>query len=543
MRSSLLLMWIWLAPLAGFGQLSKMMNTFDYKNVNAQTFIPMQGWNAEQQYMLSVLKYSFEMQHIINNPRDTLFFWNGLTGEKVLYTQDSLLLFVLRPSDTISRPCILLTHGNNAKYRSSWNENMNFYAIDLAMRGYVVAYYENPSSWDARELSAQLSGNNAHILAHARNAFYYGFQSSIAAAVYVRHQASFLHIDTTRIFAGGFSFGAFLSLMLATADPGYNFSDSLFASQGNFNANALYNDPYHKQTHYVFSMGGGLPKDDTLALNNSHMGTFADARDSGLSILFLHGRTDNFVSFDQTRFFDTLNAPDYFIGEGPRALANNIREDSLPISSRLWVNCRGGHNFLTAVCGYSNPYCLAQFQWPYLPEPMGDLSNTNSYYRDSLTDTLLHYFAYMMTQVNDVGLVIGDFLQPGISGDTSVFSAPIYFIQPRDSFTYANSSGHYIIRNTDCEGHALVITTVHENPLAHTVRIYPNPASKSIRIASEKPMEKICIYQLDGALVKMLNGNHALETAIDIGQLATGEYICNVVSSDGVETLLISVVR
>src|SRR5665647_169764 len=119
-------------PMLAYGQLSLSTNVFDYKNINAQTFIPMQGWNEEQKYILTVLKHSFEMQHIISHPADTVFYWNGLIGEKTIYSKDSLLMFIVRPADTIKRPCILLTHGNNAKYRGSWSDNMNFYAIDLA---------------------------------------------------------------------------------------------------------------------------------------------------------------------------------------------------------------------------------------------------------------------------------------------------------------------------------------------------------------------------------------------------------------------------
>src|SRR4051812_29366445 len=125
-----------------FGQLSQYNNNFDYKNINTQTFIPMQGWNNDQKYILSMLKRSFDMQHIISYPKDTSFVWNGLEGQKTIYTKDSLLMFFIRPADTITRPCILMTHGNNAKYRSSWNETLNFYVNDLVMRGFCVAYYE-----------------------------------------------------------------------------------------------------------------------------------------------------------------------------------------------------------------------------------------------------------------------------------------------------------------------------------------------------------------------------------------------------------------
>src|SRR4051812_15447373 len=92
-----------LLPCLSYGQVTQYVNFFDYKNINTQTFIPMQGWNTEQKYILSILKHSFELQRIVGQPRDTVFLWNGLIGEKTLYSKDSLVLFILRPADTIKR--------------------------------------------------------------------------------------------------------------------------------------------------------------------------------------------------------------------------------------------------------------------------------------------------------------------------------------------------------------------------------------------------------------------------------------------------------
>ncbi|MDB5227256.1 MAG: putative protein of unknown function acetylesterase [Bacteroidota bacterium] len=504
----------------------------------------MQGWNNDQKYLLSILKRSFDMQHIISSPRDTVFVWNGLIGQKTIYTKDSLLMFFIRPADTITRPCILMTHGNNAKYRSSWNETLNFYVNDLVMRGFCVAYYENPSSFEAKEISVHISSNFNQLLAHPRNAFYNGFQSAVAADIFVKHFSNSLNVDTTKIFAGGFSFGAYCSLMLATADAGKNFTDSIFSMQGNYNAKSLYNNVYTKNINRVFAIGGGLPKDDTVSLHNSKMGKFINRDDSNLSILFFHGRTDNFVSFDLTKISETDTSTDYFFGEGPRALMNNIMHDDLTTKTKLFVNCTSGHSFLTQVCGYSNPYCLPQFQWLYMPEPPADLSSSNSYFQTKLTDTLLHYFSYMMTQVSEVGYVIGDFIQPAISNTASIFQNGTFYIQPRDSFTYAAPIGYYILRNTDCEGHAIIITKVKENISgSENLKVYPNPAGNFITVEANEMIERINIYTMVGGLIKEIYTDKNLQQQVDLSMLPSGNYICTVQLKEKLITQKITVIK
>lgn len=524
-----------LIPFRVICQNTSYINSFDYKNVNIQTLVPVQGLNNDQKHIFSILKHSFEVQQIINYPKDTSFTWKGLKGNKAIYSTDSLVLFFVRPDDTTLRPCILLTHGNNAKFSGNWYEQMNFYAIDLAMRGYCVAYYENPSSFESR---------NKKTFTNTRNAFYNGFQSAVAASVYITQHAASLKIDTSKLFSGGHSFGAFCALSLTFADNGQNFTDTLFRSQGNFEAKALYATiPFAKNIKRTFAIGGGLPKDDTLEINNSKMGGFLDEKDNGLSVLFLHGRKDNLVLFDVTKFGIADTLASYFYAEGPRALLNNIQAASLDISAKLFVNCNGYHPFLNTVCSESNTNCIQQYQWPYLNEPPDTITSASSYFTNKQNDTLLHYFAYMATQTADIDFIIGDFLQPAVLNTSSVFTNNVYFIQPQDTFTYANPSGHYIFRNTDCEGNAIVITNSYENFSAkNKVTVYPNPANNFILFESKELIQHVGIYSLLGALAKEIN--HAdFQQQIDISTLANGEYFCVIQLNDEIIMKKISVIR
>lgn len=514
-----------------FCQSTNYTNIFDYRNINTGTLVPVPGLNDTQKHIFSILRHSFDMQQIISHPTDTSFCWNGLCGRKTIYTKDSLMLFFIRPNDTVFRPCILLTHGNNAKYRSSWNEQLNFHAIDLAMRGYCVAYYENPSSFESK---------NRHQFNSTRKAFYNGFQSAVAADIYITQNTALLKIDTSKLFSGGLSFGAFCSLSLASADVGKNFTDTLFNGQGNFSAKALYNLVYAKNIKRTFAIGGGLPKDDTLKINNSKMGLFLDEKDNGLSVLFLHGRKDNLVLLDLT-MFDSGDTSGNFYTEGPSVLLNQLQASNLTISAKLFLNCRGGHPFLTSVCSDRQPNCIQQYQWPYLNKPPDSITATSPYFTNHLNDTLLHYFAYMATQVDDVDFIIADFLQPAVTQTSSMFSNTMYFIQPQDTFTYADPSGHYIFRETDCEGNAIVITHTPENSVAkNSVVLYPNPANDFICLESTEWIQNIRVYSMLGVLVKEIN-YAGFQQQINISTLANGEYICVIQLNDKIITKKISV--
>ncbi|MEZ5025487.1 MAG: T9SS type A sorting domain-containing protein [Chitinophagales bacterium] len=506
----------------GFAQHTNFNNTFDYKNINKQTFVPSSGFSDVQNHQFTILKHSYDIQHINSSNSDTAFVWRGLKGIKTFYTKDSLVLFFVRPNDTITRPCILLTHGNAAKYKSNWSEIMNFYTIDLAMRGFCVAYYENSASFES---------SNKFITNQTRKSFYNGFQAAVAADIFLVENATTLKIDTTKLFSGGYSFGAFCSLSLATADVGINFIDTLFADQGNFSAKSIYNTSFRKNIKRSFVFGGGLPKDDTISINNSQMGNFLDNNDDQHSLLFLHGRNDNFVGFDVTPFGTNDTVASLFYVEGPRAIHNNINQNNLGTSITTFVNCKGEHPFVSTVCG-SQHNCIQQYQWPYLSEPDDSIIPNSSYFSDSITDTLLHYFNYMLTQIDDASFLIADFLQPSVSNVASNFNQSNYFLQPQDTFTYQNPNGYFIFKNTDCEGNTIVVSDVHQHPtLNKKVNVYPNPTNNVLFVEAKKPIHTIRIYSMLGVLLKEIKCNN-LRQEMNLNQLQTGEYICVFIFND-----------
>lgn len=514
-------------------QLTSYNNNYDYLNVNRTAFVTVPGLNDTQTHYFTILKHSFEVQKIVSYPTDTSFTWNGLKGKKTIYSNDSLILFFLRPNDGIKRPCIFLTHGNNEQYRGSWHEKMKFNAIDLAMRGYCVAYYENPTSYESK---------NKYITNSTRKAFYNGFQAAVAANMYVVKNAANLQVDTSLLFAGGLSFGAFCSLTLATADSALNFTDTLFKVQGSFTKKSIYNLKYSKNIKRVFSIGGGFPKDDTVAINNSYMGNFLDSSDNNIAILFLHGYYDNLVQLNTTKFGTADTVGSFFYAEGPQAIVNNIKKYHLKMNAKTVLNCKGGHPFITTVCDSTDYNCIQQYQWLYLTEPPNNVTTSDPYFTDNLKDTLLHYFVYMSSQISDVDFMISDFLQPSVNHTASQLSKELYYVQPRNYYSYNHAEGYYIFKDLDCDGNEILTAMKDVKLLSDEVKIYPNPAQFQLHFQSKETIETIRIYNLFGELLLEKYVNNNIEQ-LNIQSFPVGEYIATIQFKKSISTKKILVIH
>ncbi|MBP6049892.1 MAG: T9SS type A sorting domain-containing protein [Chitinophagales bacterium] len=488
-------------------QTIQFSNSFDYNAINKNTFIPITHLSDTFQYSYSILKHCHEMQKINTCKNDTSFFWNTLKGNKTVYSTDSLRLFFIRPNDNLIRPCILLTNGSGASFDKNWSSATNFFALDLAMRGFCVAYYENPSSAEAAQKYYSIASNT-------RKLFYNGFQAAVAINSYINYSANNLKIDTSKLIAAGYSFGAYCSLALATADLGINFTDTLFNAQGNFTATSKYPFAYTKNIKRVISIGGGLPKSDTTTSISSLMGNFIEENDASLAILFLHGNNDNLVNIDKTIFNSVDSTVSYFLAEGPLSIKNNMAKNNLNTTSILFTNCRGSHPFINSVCGI-NWNCIEQYQWPYLSEPNDGITSNDTYFTDPLNDSLLRLFNYMTSQIAMTNSWMCDFLNPLTTQQHSTFNQSNYYIEPQDSFTFEKFYCNYLIKNKDCDGNEIITKTgQHKSTEAH-VRIYPNPTNYWLKIDAESMIKNFKIYNVLGVLVKELTINsHHFELPI-----------------------------
>lgn len=488
----------------------------------------MHGWNDNQQYALTMLKRSHQMQTILNTKRDTVFNWNNLIGEKVVYAKDSLLLFFIRPNDSVVRPCIFLTPGNNTQYRADWMTQMNFYTLDLVMRGYCVAYYENPTGFEAQKIYARQT-DNLFKFYNGKSIYYSSLQSSVAANIYVKHFASHFKVDTTLFFAGGNSFGALTSLQYATSNEGVNFTDSIFHYQGNFSRKALYNEVYSTDIKRVFSVGGGLLKEDTIFSKSSQTGEFLNQQDSAVSFLFLHGFKDYLVSLNTTTMNDLSDTfPDIFFAEGAYQLVNKRNKFQLKNEMKIIINCEGGHSFFQSVCGNAKPNCLLQYQIPYLPELPDSITVGNLYFFGALRDTMVKGFEYQMQQQNDICTMISDFFQKSIqSNPTIAYPNSLYFVQPNDSFKYVNRNGYFKIKDNDCDGNSyqIITTSPTNNSANNEINIFPNPSSNLMHIESKELIEKLIIYSILGERIEEIATKNQSNIELDVSKYAIGNYL------------------
>ena len=149
----------------------------------------------------------------------------------------------------------------------------------------------------------------------------------------------------------------------------------------------------------------------------------------------------------------------------------------------------------------------------------------------------------MATQIDDVNYIAADFLQSAILNSTSEFDDKIYFVQPADTFTFANPGGHYIFRNTDCEGNTIVVTSIPENYASKSnVQVYPNPSANFIVFESTELIQNIRVYAVTGVLLKEINANNFLQQ-MDVSNYSNCDYIVIIQLKNEIITKKISVIR
>jgi len=85
---------------------------------------------------------------------------------------------------------------------------------------------------------------------------------------------------------------------------------------------------------------------------------------------------------------------------------------------------------------------------------------------------------------------------------------------------------------SDCQSDIFTSST-EELFDANSIKVYPNPSSGLLTIdASEKTLESIQVFDLDGRLVKSLSQIHGTEKEINLGDLAKGIYLIKIQLND-----------
>lgn len=316
------------------------VHTFNYVDVNEDAFTistAQTGGNFLNAYNLSVLDLAQRVSDVINlgeNNKD-YFFNNYIKATKVFFTPDNCRMVIIQPiyPDPKKR-CILLTNGNGENF--NWAQT-NRIAIDYALRGYVVAYYENAGSKAARYdgkgntaafFTAKTINTSGAITAKDK------FFATIITNLFISNSArklmvdysNKLTIDTTKFMMVGGSLGACASLYYTYANE-KNFSAPMFDK---IRKNLNYNQPFNNDGIVaVTAYGGGLPGP------NEGLGNIIDGT-KNRPAFFFSGSLDAVVNPNKT----TILGPENW---GPLALksiydANNIKYN-------IYINAYGIHVF------------------------------------------------------------------------------------------------------------------------------------------------------------------------------------------------------
>lgn len=321
--------------------------TYNYINVNTQAFtVPpsFMGNNNQDAYNMSILDMSQRLSAIYKNGMFyTDYNINTLIKvKKIKFSSDSIRMLIIQPiySPTLKKRCVLMSPGNGESF-SNWYLS-NRYAVDFALRGYVVAYYENSGS---KNPNLNNSGKNTDTYfadkvinpccVAPNNSIRDKFFSSMfvnlfisnAARKYIVNNSTILNVDTTKFFLAGGSLGANTALFYG------------YGCNNNWSTNSYYtcvknmlNYPdtlSNAGVKGIMSMGGGLPA-PTEAL-----GDIITNIDYIPSIWFA-GAGDIAVNPNES---DILGPVIW----GALSMKNELTANS--INNNMYLNCFGVHSF------------------------------------------------------------------------------------------------------------------------------------------------------------------------------------------------------
>lgn len=264
-------------------------------------------------------------------------------------------LMVVRPNDpvgsTIQRPCIMIASGG--AFKELYGPEVQYaLAADLAMRGYVAVYYEYRTGWCTNQTEWT-------------KASYRALQDAIAATRYIVAKKSLFKVDTNNMFDTGHSAGGVLSLLLAYADEGTNYTGTTYTALGAYKARSNY-----AGAAYNFSLKATIPWAGAL-INPSTpgIGNILANNDIAKNCWYLpiHGMLDNLVNVNVGSIPSSTfcsGATGALNTEGPLKLKDRIAAlgGAQIIPNSMVLNCTGGHGVFgagtsTDACGPTGIFC------------------------------------------------------------------------------------------------------------------------------------------------------------------------------------------
>lgn len=396
--------------------------SFNYVDVNtAALSVPLSytGGNYLNAYNLSILDLSHRLSDVFNlGEMNKEYFLNeSIKATKVFYTKDNVRMLILEPvyKDAQKR-CILLTNGNGENF--SWSMS-NLSAVDYALRGYVVAYYENVGSVATR---FDKKGNNVNYFTNkiinqcnglnystGKDKFFtsmfINFFLSNAARKYMVDNFRNYSVDTTKFFTVGGSLGANASLFFTYADAN-NMTHPLFnCVKGKLN----YGQPINQNGIVATGvLGAGLPGP------NEGLGAIIDNQDKTPAI-FLCGALDWVVNPNKT----TILGPENW---GALALKDILNANN--IKNSVYVNAYGTHVFQTPA--FNQSWASLGGMRKTFDEKLSAQS-VDAYAKANMINLLM--YQYQTTQMHEANKLVAAYFDNAVKNTLPASS--VTYVQPK----------------------------------------------------------------------------------------------------------------
>lgn len=519
-----------------------------YQTINTNLFLtPAASTDPNPiKHFFTLLKRSYKLRNMFTGsitPTGSPILDAGLKMWKVKYTKDiTANVVIIRPDDTLTRPCILLAAGAGADY-SKVSNSLYIGAVDYAMRGFVVAFYEHA-------VSATFISNNALAIflsklqmdsyissnpqfAGQNNYFYnaiwpsyIGWQLSLSLEQTLKLNASNFGINSNWLFAAGHSAGAGFSLQLGYAQTDSNFLHSFYSTYKPDNRYCLNQSiPITRNIKAVAAIDGALREDDSIL--PGFYGKMISYNDSLVPTLFLHGKNDNSVNINKT----TIISPFWTSANGPFVLSTEIKNKTSGKSQTI-VNCESGHLFATLfdVSSFSGSGSTATPNYSItldqdnagamgsaieaLPVPDTiDLVSTSTYVQTNRSN--IYSIIPYMTQLQDECYYISKFFNDRMD-NFSTMTSYIKYTHSVSSYTnqlstkFLSEISNIVCSDLTPPSLRLKNTTVHSLKLDSTfvikekeILIYPNPSSTefTIEINGFKNSFNVQIFSIIGESV------------------------------------------
>ena len=255
----------------------------------------------------------------------------------------NLKMIIIEPKNTltVNRPIILASIGG-----ANANESeINFlYGISQwLMKGYVVAYYENPKKVGG-QLGVYLGIRGFDTLRKPQDVYpgitYLGVQVATAAIKYLASNSSNYKIDSNKFYVMGHSFGALISMNLALGDSVNYYKDgNLKIPFNKLGIREKFLNAKMRAAQYKILgaclWGIGYPVDSNIY--NNPYGNLIDSNDP--KVIHFHGLKDAEVSY-ASNWLNNLKNFSIFC-DGPTTVIPKFKEHNVPF--KAFVNCNAGH--------------------------------------------------------------------------------------------------------------------------------------------------------------------------------------------------------